>query len=239
MNVKQNLNNINTALFDFGDTLFRTIQYDFEKGQKALLEHLHCKNQLSSLISIQNELKYLFTERNKTIFELDFKKYLQLSLNLLNIYPETSYEEIELVFWENAYRGELFENVDNFLGKLKKNKYNIGLISNSAFSMKTLVYELKKHNIYSMFDLIISSCDYGIRKPSKYLFNIALARFKVQPVNAVYIGNKIKTDMIGAKNAGLQGLLYNPEKHKVNRKYTPFSDYADLVDLFTGLNEKV
>ncbi len=107
----------------------------------------------------------------------------------------------------------------------------MGIISNSAFSADTIRYELEKHGILPYFDLVISSCDYGIKKPSKYLYKVALQKLNGSAESSIFIGNKISTDIKGAENANIDGLLFDPKKKFNNQYKNMFSDYMEIIEM--------
>ncbi len=49
---------------------------------------------------------------------------------------------------------------------------------------------------------VIASGDVGVAKPDPRIFEIACERFGVQPSAATYIGDRLRTDAIGAAEAG-------------------------------------
>lgn len=231
--------NINTVLFDFGDTLVDDISFSWANGLEGIARLLNITSGKDLFFTISNELGNLFDERDRSVFELDIRKYFKLNLNLMNIYPSVSYEEIELVFWENACHRQAFDNLVDFLNLLKERKINLGVISNCSFSGKIIEHELKKQNIAHFFDLVISSSDYQIKKPSKYIYEIALKYFGIQPEQALFIGDKIETDMIGAKNAGIKGLLFDPKNKHGNSGYDTFQKYDEMIKFFNLKKDRI
>ncbi len=107
----------------------------------------------------------------------------------------------------------------------------MGIISNSAVSADTIRYELEKHGILPYFDLVMSSCDYGIKKHSKYLYKVALQKLNGSAESSIFIGNKISTDIKGAENAKIDGLLFDPEKQFNNKHKYRFSDYKEIIEM--------
>jgi putative hydrolase of the HAD superfamily len=81
--------------------------------------------------------------------------------------------------------------------------------------------ELRILRIEDFFDAIVISSDYGFRKPDPRLFHIALAALDAQPEEAVYIGNKYETDLLGGHAAGLAmtGLIHQSEEDR--KSYDP------------------
>jgi len=59
------------------------------------------------------------------------------------------------------------------------------------------------------------SCDFGIRKPSKSLFDQAVARMSqlaIEPSQILHVSCRLKTDLVPAKNAGMKTALLASEK---------------------------
>lgn len=224
--------NINTILFDFGQTLIDEISFNWEKGLEGIAALLNITAQKEAFFAISKELELLYFERDESIFEIDNRKLFKLNLHLLNIYPTASDEEIELAFWQHACHLQVFDNLAYFLTLLKEKNFNLGVISNCSSSSKSIEFELKKQNIAHFFDLVISSSDYQIKKPSKYIYQIALKYFGIQPEQALFIGDKIETDMIGANNAGIKGLLFDPKNKHGNSGYDTFQKYDEMIKQF-------
>ncbi len=105
----------NLFLFDFGDTLFETISYDFEKGLEAISHLLDIYGKYPELKSTAGELKFLFDKRDSSIFEIDLKKYLKLLLELVVPQKNMDFSEIEMVLWKNSSIFSLFLNVRDLL----------------------------------------------------------------------------------------------------------------------------
>lgn len=53
---------------------------------------------------------------------------------------------------------------------------------------------------------VIASGDVGVAKPDPRIFALACARFGVEPTAAAYVGDRLRTDAIGAADAGLTGV---------------------------------
>lgn len=53
---------------------------------------------------------------------------------------------------------------------------------------------------------VIASGEVGVAKPDPRIFAIACSRFGVEAADAVYVGDRLHTDAIGAARAGLRGV---------------------------------
>jgi putative hydrolase of the HAD superfamily len=79
-----------------------------------------------------------------------------------------------------------------------------GIVTNGDLDFQTaklLVIELDVR-----IEHVIASGDVGVAKPDPRIFAIACERFGVQPAEAAYIGDRLRTDAIGAAEAGLTGV---------------------------------
>ncbi|THG30876.1 HAD family hydrolase [Naasia lichenicola] len=56
---------------------------------------------------------------------------------------------------------------------------------------------------------VVASGEVGVTKPDARIFELAVDLFDVPPADAVYIGDRLRTDAIGAAAAGLTGVWLN------------------------------
>jgi len=75
---------------------------------------------------------------------------------------------------------------------------------------------------------MLFSDEAGIRKPDPRIFQIATERLKVKPCDIVHIGDNLKSDVWGAKNAGFKAIYLLTE---VGRDRMGESDPASLVSI--------
>ena len=98
----------------------------------------------------------------------------------------------------------LFDDVPAALDDLKKRGLKLGLISNIE---KDMTATLDKLSLSSKLDIVVTSQDAGFTKPQPEIFRHALDKAKVRPAEAVYVGDQYQVDIIGAKQAGMKGIL--------------------------------
>jgi putative hydrolase of the HAD superfamily len=104
----------------------------------------------------------------------------------------------------------LFDDVIPALDDLKKRDLKIGLISNVEQNMSVT---LEKLGLASRLDIIVTSQDAGFAKPKPEIFRYALKKAGVKPADAVYVGDQYRVDIVGAKGAGLQGILIDRDNY--------------------------
>ena len=84
------------------------------------------------------------------------------------------------------------------------------VIKNSAESQ--IEMELERLGILGHFEFVISSADYGVRKPDRILFDVALRRLGSGPRDAWFVGDHVGYDMVGAYGAGLHPVAYRAKE---------------------------
>jgi putative hydrolase of the HAD superfamily len=121
-----------------------------------------------------------------------------------------SMEETEWQFWSAAMDVRLIDGVRELLALLQARGIRMAVVSNSSFAGRTLERELEGHGIRGHFEFVISSADYGIRKPDPIIFEIALRRLDIDAARAWFAGDNVAYDIVGAMSAGIFPVAFNP-----------------------------
>jgi putative hydrolase of the HAD superfamily len=124
------------------------------------------------------------------------------------------FRDTYLMEWNRGV--EYIPGVTSLLEDLSE-RFSLGLVTNTHHA--DLVRDhLKKTGAAQYFPTVIHSVEHGKRKPSRSIFETAIARSDGTPKTAVYIGDSYATDYLGAIGAGLRGLLIDPDRrHDVPR----------------------
>jgi putative hydrolase of the HAD superfamily len=80
----------------------------------------------------------------------------------------------------------------------------LGIITNGELDFQ--LAKISATGLGALFEHIVASGEVGVTKPAARIFEIACERFAVAPAEAVYIGDRLHTDAIGAIRAGLEGI---------------------------------
>jgi putative hydrolase of the HAD superfamily len=122
---------------------------------------------------------------------------------------------------------------------LKNRKKFTGIICNTGrtpgFAIRKL---LAQEGVADYFDVMLFSDEVSVRKPDQRIFRIAAKTMKVKPAEIVHVGDNLRTDVWGAKNAGLKAAYLSTEK---GRDKAAESDPNSLVSISRRmgcLNEK-
>lgn len=132
------------------------------------------------------------------------------------------------------------------LDALKKNGYQLGLISNAgdAADAHTLI---DKAQIRDYFQTIIISAEVGYRKPAARIFEAALGELHAAAENSLMVGDLLQADVVGAHNMGMRAVwiarrVDTPENRTLARQIKPdgtiqsLSELPDLIDRWNTTN---
>jgi putative hydrolase of the HAD superfamily len=111
-----------------------------------------------------------------------------------------------------------------------KNRHKlIGLICNTGLTPGIGLRKfLANEGVANYFDTMIFSEEVGIRKPDSQIFHLAARRLDVEPTEIVHVGDNLKMDVWGAKNAGLRAVHFSTQE---GRDRIAESDPNSLVSL--------
>jgi len=83
----------------------------------------------------------------------------------------------------------------------------VGVISNSNGSVKRA---LEIASLAPLLDFVIDSSVVGISKPDPRIFALGLEAAGTAPAETVYVGDSYFVDVVGARQAGLGSVLFDP-----------------------------
>ncbi|MGH9395340.1 MAG: HAD family hydrolase, partial [Terriglobia bacterium] len=122
--------------------------------------------------------------------------------------PEKQQEEIggqiaegfkQVNTWSHVYSGTV-----EYLRALRGRGYFLGVVSNALGQIEA---QLQRVGLAACFEFILDSHIVGVEKPHPEIFQLALARCGFSPSEALFVGDLYSTDIGGAQNAGLNGVL--------------------------------
>lgn len=112
--------------------------------------------------------------------------------------------------------------LDEVLTELKRRGYRLGVITNTVTSHEEHVrMALRKIDIEKYFDVIVTSVDVGFNKPDERIFLTALKAVNVKPEEAVMVGNRISSDILGGNRIGMKTILFKWNERYLNEITSP------------------
>ena len=133
--------------------------------------------------------------------------------NLISIYPK--YEKQIKMYYSNHHKmiKKTYRQSIDILNELKKLKYQCFVLSN--WSYQTFEGMHKKYPFLNSFDDIIISGLLKKIKPHKDIYRIAIKKFKLNPVETIFIDDKF-VNIVTAKKLGFKTIhLTDPRKIKL------------------------
>ena len=217
-------NKIQTIFFDAANTL---IFPDYFVIQKVLSEF-----GLKSTVAQIRQAEYeALAEAQKLKGIQSWKVYFGIWLKMVGA-KEEDVKEINARLWEIHRQKNLWSLVEESavetLAELKKRQYKLGVISNSDGSIEKLLTDC---GLAKYFDTIVDSSVFGVRKPDAKIFEFALKEIKANPGESLFVGDSYEIDVLGAENAGLTAVLFDPLKRLEHLKCTKINQLSELLRL--------
>lgn len=100
------------------------------------------------------------------------------------------------------------------MAKLKKNNYNIYILSDN--NLESFNY-YKNHKLFNNIDGWIISSEYNTLKSEGVLFDILIKKYRLNPSQCYFIDDKID-NVKEAEKHGIKGYIFN-EDDSINKLY--------------------
>ena len=107
-----------------------------------------------------------------------------------------------------------------------------------TFGSAAIEYELRRHGLCQHFAAIVTSADYGLRKPHPFPFRAMAGRLRVEAKRCWYIGDRADIDVFGSHAAGMKGIWLNRSGAIAPPNVAPHGElrqWADFSDLWKNL----
>ena len=106
--------------------------------------------------------------------------------------------------WAEHHHFSLYDDVAAALQALRTRGIRLGLISNTH---RCLASFQSHFDLDHLISVAVSSSDHGFMKPHPSIFRAALELMGVAPAEAVMVGDSLAHDVLGARQAGMHGVL--------------------------------
>jgi len=199
-------------LFDYGGTLVDEVSVDLRAGNEWLLSrasyrpaHITLDDVLARVGRVSRDVASL---RDDTHVETPLPALTRLIHDALGIRFDTPMAELELGFWKAAVRTEAMAGARAALEQFQRAGLPMGVVSNTLFSEQVIRHELGKHGLTDHLAFVMVSSEYAVRKPNVLLYDVAAARLGVEPKDIWFVGDRLDTDVAGAKAAGMTAVWF-------------------------------
>ncbi|QHL87613.1 noncanonical pyrimidine nucleotidase, YjjG family [Nibribacter ruber] len=223
--------------FDLDHTL-----WDFEKNSEETLVHLFHAFELHrlgdfTLTDFYKKYSYinlrlwdLFHKGKINQQELREKRFVKC-LTGLGVAEKDVPEGLSEAYTDICpTKSAVFPFTHEVLGYLKE-KYVLHIITNGFKDVQAI--KLKSSNLTQYFSEVITSECVNCTKPDRRIYQHALERAGVKASESLMIGDNLEADILGAMNAGLDQVFFNPERKRIPLR--PTFEVACLSELKTFL----
>ncbi len=180
--------------------------------------------------SLKNEMLKKFKEYDKESYgDNDKTKVFESFFNEFPpkyILPRNESQD----FWNNNFPHCFTINQDiiNLINTIK-GQVKVAIITNGSTLRQKA--KISNTNLNSCFDTVIISEEVGFSKPDKRIFDLALNKLKVQPEDALFVGDDLEKDICGCQNANINGVWFNPRGTKNPTEIKPYAEINSLNSL--------
>ncbi len=113
------------------------------------------------------------------------------------------------------------------------------VISNIDFSASLLKERLDLLYPNNKFEFVIGSSDYGVRKPTKNIFDLGISKSGLKAEDIWYVGDKVQVDVEGSKAVGMTPVLYMNERNTYDEIPESTIVIDDLLKLMDYISENM
>lgn len=198
---------LDRTLWDFETNSFETLSELYEKyrlDQKGIVS----PNEFVKKYKTHNDLLWeqyregsidratLRVDRfHKTLADFDIED-VALSYNIGNDYIEHSPRKTALMPHAHDVLSYLHE------------KYSLHIITNGFEEVQHI--KIDHSDLKKYFREIITSERAGYKKPEKFIFDYSLETANARAEESIMIGDHLEIDLLGARNAGIDQVYFNP-----------------------------
>lgn len=227
------MNFIKDVFFDLDRTL-----WDFDKNSESALRIIYEEQKLhnhtssfEAFISIYKKVnaKYWKAYGEGRIDKIQLRNgRFTDTLREIKINDEKLGEAMNERYLEiSPFQTHLFPSTKEVLSELKESNYRLHIITNGFKEVQFT--KLEKSGIIDFFDDILCSEEVGKAKPHPLVFQGALERTKAKPESSIMIGDDFNADIIGAENAGIRGVLFDPNKRYANKTVSDRIEHLEEI----------
>jgi len=199
-------NTIKAIIFDVGDVLALS-RYSL-KTYDGKTFHLGVHEDVAKKLKISLD-QYFDSIDSIYANSIEGKISLQEALEAISKNFKISRTKLKQIYF-NTYQKHFKQNKHLF-GKaklLKKRGYKIAILSDQWYLSKRVLMPKK---LYAFFDVLVVSCDVGIRKPNPEIYELVLEKLKLKPDEAIFIDNQ-EWNLIPAQKLGMSAILFKDNK---------------------------
>ena len=225
------------VLFDLDHTL-----WDYEKNSEETLLELYHNNNLNALCGFSfQQFHSRFHKINHSLWKqydhglIDRDTIRHERFNRIFRHFKISNADLAMAIAEQYLqlcptKTNLFPHTHNVLQYLKS-RYRLYILTNGFDDVQEI--KLNRSKLSSYFSGMITSETIGHLKPSREIFEHAVSLAGSRPECTIMIGDNLNADILGAQNASIDAVYFNPlqkaHKGKPNQEISCLSQLMNIL----------
>ena len=225
-------------LLDYGGTLVEDVSVDLRAGNEWLLSrasyrqaHVTVEHVLERASRVAKEVA---GRRDDVHLETAWPTLTRLIHDYFGTRFAVPMADLEMGFWRASVQTRPMPGAQNVLEQLHRANMPVAVVSNTSFGEPVIRYELDRYGLTDHLAFVMVSSDYSVRKPNGLLYDTAAARLHVRPDDIWFVGDRLDTDVAGARAAGMTAVWFN-----ANGRTDPSSDVDLMVSGWAEMVSRV
>ena len=225
-------------LFDYGGTLVEEVSVDLRAGNDWLFSRASYRPPHVTLDDVLERARRVAVDvagrRDETHLETAWPALSRLIHDYFGIRFDAPMSELAMGFWKASVRTREMPGARAALEQCHRAGLRLGVVSNTSFSEEVIRHELATYGLEEHLSFVMVSSDYAVRKPNVLLYEVAAARLGI-PAEAIwFVGDRLDTDIAGAKAAGMTAIWFNRDEGRA-----PSTDVDVTIDDWARFAERV
>jgi putative hydrolase of the HAD superfamily len=200
-------------LFDYGGTLVEEVGVDIRAGNEWLWSQASHRPDDVTLDDVLARARLITADvaslRERVHLEIAWPALTKLIHDFLGVRFDRSIAELELGFWNASVKTREMPGARAALDQCHEAGLPMAVVSNTSFGEPVIRHELARYGLTDHLAFVMVSSDYSVRKPNPLLFEVAAARLGMAAREIWFVGDRLDTDIAGAKAAGMTAVWFN------------------------------
>ena len=201
-------------LLDYGGTLVEELGFDVRAGHAWMLaqaSHVPGGVTLDDVVErAKRVVAPLSRKREELGIEIPWLPLTRLIYDRFGVRFDVPLADLEMGFWDASVLTRAMPGAREALDRIHAIGIPLAVLSNAMFTSATIRHDLDKHGLADHLEFVMVSSDYVVRKPSHLGCEIAAVRLGVAPSDIWFVGDRLDTDVVAARAAGMQPVWLMP-----------------------------
>lgn len=143
-----------------------------------------------------------FTERYRALIDVSAGRPYEELLRELGVEDPDAFIDAEHEVWKQAH--QVLGSAQALLESLRARGLKTGLVANAwPEPARLLRADIAAAGLADLLDVIVLSPEVGAAKPAPEIFLAATDALEVDPIDTIFVGDRLETDVQGAANLGM------------------------------------